>query len=111
MIAKYTKSFTKQPFNLIKWKKILNFLLLEAKTTCIFADFMLKSTPWSVELCESSLKQGFILYAILLLAFTGRTKTLILQTLSIFGKFAYFFYIFVVNDYAAMKGEENYDAR
>ena len=26
-------------------------------------------------------------------------------------EFAYFFYIFVVNDYAAMKGEENYDAR
>ena len=26
-------------------------------------------------------------------------------------EFAYFFYIVVVNDYAAMKGEENYDAR
>lgn len=89
----------------------MNFLLLEAKTTCIFADFMLKSTSWSVELCESSLKEGLILYAILLLAFTGRTKTLILQTLSIFGKFAYFFYIVVVNDYPAMKGERYHDAR
>jgi hypothetical protein len=62
MIAKYTKSFTKQPFNLIKWKKILNFLLLEARTTCFFADFMLKSTPWSVELCEKYALKSSVFY-------------------------------------------------
>ena len=30
----------------------MNFPCLEAKTTCNFNGFMLKSTPWSVELYE-----------------------------------------------------------
>lgn len=76
-----------------------------------FCGFYVKIYPVECGTLRKQLETRAYQYAILLLAFTGRTKTLILQTLSIFGKLAYFFYIFVVNDYAAMKGEENYDAR
>ena len=38
----------------------MNFSCLEAKTTCNFKSFMLKSFPWSVELYEG-IKPGIVL--------------------------------------------------
>ena len=42
----------------------MNFSCLEAKTTCNFKSFMLKSSPWSVELYEGGIKSGFFVFSI-----------------------------------------------